>query len=83
MLDAILGSECSNNGLESYMHMTIQYKISLKKDKMKIKIHKYCTLYSFLCKILFGGHLGCHVYFLLEIILGAISNVCFTAKYGK
>ena len=57
ILDAILGSECSNNGLKSYMHMTIQYKITLQ-DKMNTKTHTYCTLYSFsVQKILFGSHL--------------------------
>ena len=44
IFDVILGSECSYNGVKSYMHMTIQYKINLQ-DKMKIKTHKYSALY--------------------------------------
>ena len=45
-MDAILGSECSNNGLKSYLRMTIQYNINLQ-DKMKINTHILrITLYS-------------------------------------
>ena len=56
ILDTILGSECSNNGLKSYMHMAIQYKITLQ-DNMNTK-HTCTAQYILFCaKILFGGHL--------------------------
>ena len=86
MLDDILGLECSNNGLKSYLHMTIQYKINLQ-DKMKTKCTSTALYILFCAKIPFGGHLGCHAYF-LKIILGMLfirqlQMHVLTAKCGK
>ena len=83
ILDGILGSECSNHGLKSYQHMTIQYKINLQ-DKMKTKRTSTAHYILFYAKIPFGGHLGCHAYFFKNHLRYAIyqttSNVCFNSQ---